>query len=72
MRVSNNIHNIAELDEAELVQEWTEEQKIPIKTAPTPPPKPAEPKPEDKKEGEEMKDEEKKEPEAPAQPAVEQ
>ena len=25
MRVSNNIHNISELDEAELVQEWTEE-----------------------------------------------
>lgn len=42
MRVSNNIHNIACLDEAEFVQEWTEEDKIPIKASPatvTPPKK---------------------------------
>jgi len=47
MRVSNNIHNIACLDEAEFVQEWTEEEKIPIKVkkAPT-----VQPPPEDKKE----------------------
>lgn len=43
MRVTNNIHNIACLDEAELIQEWTEEEKIPVKTqnvptVPTPPP----------------------------------
>jgi len=44
MRVSNNIHNVACLDEVEFIQEWTEEEKIPIKaspvpTVPTPPPK---------------------------------
>jgi len=42
MRVSNNIHNLACLDEAEFVQEWTEEDKIPIKASPvtaTPPKK---------------------------------
>jgi hypothetical protein len=41
MRVSNNIHNIACLDEAEFCQEWTEEEKIPIKASPitVPPPK---------------------------------
>lgn len=36
LRVSNNIHNIACLDEAEFVQEWTEEEKIPIKASPVP------------------------------------
>lgn len=71
MRVSNNIHNIAELDEAELVQEWTEEQKIPIKTGANPtPPKPEEKKDEKKEEGN-QETEEKKEPEATA-PAPEQ
>jgi len=42
MRVSNNIHNVACLDEAEFVQEWTEEEKIPVKASPvtvTPPKK---------------------------------
>lgn len=34
MRITNNIHNIACLDEAEFVEEWTQEDKIPIKTAP--------------------------------------
>ena len=48
MRVANNIHNIATLEDAELAQEWTEEEKIPIAIQkPTPPPK---------KEGEEAKD----------------
>jgi len=69
MRVSNNIHNIAELDEAEICQEWTEEQKIPIKSGPSIPPPKTEKKEgteEAKKEGEEMKDE--KEPEQPPAP----
>ena len=63
LRVSNNIHNIACLDEAEFMQEWTEEEKIPVKTAPvvTPPPKPEAPADGEKKEGEEGKAEEKKE-----------
>ena len=42
MRVSNNIHNVACLDEVEFVQEWNEEEKIAIKASPvttTPPPK---------------------------------
>lgn len=42
MRVSNNIHNVASLDEVEFIQEWTEEEKIPVKASPvtpTPPPK---------------------------------
>lgn len=34
MRVSNNIHNIACLDEAEFIQEWTEMEKIPVKASP--------------------------------------
>lgn len=64
MRISNNIHNVAQLDEVEFVQEWNEEEKIPIKASPitaTPPPKKedektasaegaAEKTPEDKKE----------------------
>jgi len=56
MRVSNNIHNIACLDEAEFCQEWTEEEKIAVKASPTtvPPPK----KEEDKKD--EKKDDDKK------------
>jgi hypothetical protein len=37
MRVSNNIHNLPCLDEVEFVQEWTEEEKIPVKVAPTVP-----------------------------------
>jgi hypothetical protein len=49
MRVSNNIHNIPCLDEAEFCQEWTEIEKIPVKASPvTVPPKPAA---EEKKEG---------------------
>lgn len=34
MRVSNNIHNIAQLEDAEIIQEWIEEEKIPVKTGP--------------------------------------
>ena len=51
MRISNNIHNVACLDEVELIQEWTEQDKIPIKASSVtipPPPK----KEEEKKEGE--------------------
>jgi predicted lipoprotein len=63
MRVSNNIHNIACLDEAEFVQEWTEEEKIPIKTKRTPT---VTPPPEDKKEdSKEGKKEGEPEPEKP-------
>lgn len=36
MRVSNNIHNIPCLDDVEFVEEWTEEEKIPIGTPPKP------------------------------------
>jgi heat shock protein 4 len=63
MRVSNNIHNVACLDEVEFIQEWTELEKIPIKASPVtvPPPK-EEPKDGEKPaEGEEKKDEPKPE-----------
>lgn len=62
MRLSNNIHNICELEGAQLVQEWKEEQKIPVKKAKPAPPKPApEEKPADEKpaEGEAPKTDEK-------------
>jgi hypothetical protein len=36
MRVTNNIHNVACLDEAEFIEEWTQEDKIPIKSKNTP------------------------------------
>lgn len=70
MRVTNNIHNIACLDEAELVEEWTQEDKIPIKTknTPTVPTPPAEG---EKKEGEaeaEKKEEAPAEEQKPAEP----
>jgi len=44
MRVSNNIHNVACLDQVEFCQMWTEEEKIPCKIMPTAPAKPAEEK----------------------------
>ena len=45
MRVSNNIHNVPSLDEVEFVQEWTEEEKIPVHASPdTPAAKAAPPK----------------------------
>lgn len=53
MRLSNNIHNVCELEGAQLIQEWKEEQKIPVKRsppAPTPPPKPEEGKKDEKTE----------------------
>ena len=34
MRLSNNIHNVCELEGAQLIQEWVEEQKIPVKRNP--------------------------------------
>lgn len=70
MRVTNNIHNIACLDEAELVEEWTHEDKIPIKTKNDTPPT-VTPPPEDKKEGEaeaEKKEEAPAEEQKPAEP----
>ena len=49
MRVSNNIHNVACLDEAEFIQEWTEMEKIPVKASPvTVPAKKEEEKKDDK------------------------
>ena len=50
MRLSNNIHNICELEGAQLVQEWKEEQKIPVKKSKPAPPKPSpeEPKKDEK------------------------
>mgnify|MGYP006109642299 FL=1 len=73
MRVSNNIHNVACLDEVEFIQEWTEEEKIPIKASPVPtPPKAEEAKPaegaEVPKEGEEKKEEAPTVAEPPKQP----
>lgn len=65
MRVSNNIHNVACLDEVEFIEEWTEEEKIPIKTAP-PPPTPVQPKKEEKP-AEEKPAEEKPAEEKPAE-----
>ena len=55
MRVSNNIHNVAMLDEVEFVEEWTEIEKIPVKASPVtvPPPK-EEKKEEPPKEGEQQ------------------
>jgi len=40
MRVSNNIHNVASLDEVEFIEEWTEEEKIATKASPVTPPTP--------------------------------
>ncbi len=70
MRVSNNIHNIPCLDQAEFVQEWTEEEKIPIKMAASKAPEPK--KEEEKKDGEAPKEGEAEQPAAPEQPAPEQ
>ena len=74
MRVSNNIHNVASLDEVEFIQEWTEQEKIPVKASPitvTPPPKKEgeeensaeEPKADSKPEGEAEKPAEEPKPE---------
>lgn len=48
MRLSNNIHNVCELEGSQLVQEWKEEEKIAIK-------KPAPPKPKEEPKKEEEK-----------------
>jgi hypothetical protein len=63
MRVSNNIHNVALLDEVEFIQEWTELEKIPIKASPVvvPPPKEEAKDGEKPAEGEDKKDEAKPE-----------
>jgi len=52
MRVSNNIHNVACLDQVEFIQEWTEDEKIPIGKLATPPPKAEAPKTEASPKGE--------------------
>lgn len=72
LRVSNNIHQIPCLESADLQEEWTEEEKIPVKRDVPAPPKPAEaPKAEGATESQpdaEMKPtEEQKQPEAPKQ-----
>lgn len=61
MRVSNNIHNVSQLESAELQEEWEEEHKIPVKKHNDPTPKPAE----EKKDGEKKEGEEEKKDEAP-------
>ena len=33
IRVKNNVHGIPELEKVELTENWTEEEKIPVKTA---------------------------------------
>ena len=52
MRVSNNIHNIAQLEDAEIIQEWIEEEKIPVKTGPATAPIPEKKEDEKSDEGE--------------------
>ena len=68
MNVSNNIHQIPCLVSADLTEEWTVEEKIPIKTAPAPAKK-EEPKKEEnaeaKPEGGDAKPEEEVKQEAP-------
>lgn len=61
-KVCNNIHQIPVLEACELIEEWTEEVKIPVK-APTPAAAPAG----EKKDGEEAKDEKKDLPPMPQQ-----
>jgi len=61
MRLSNNIHNIASLDECELVQEWSEQEKIPIKASPVS--TPVAKKEDEKKDGEAKPEEPVKQPE---------
>lgn len=68
MKVSNNIHNIACLEDVEYIQEWTEIEKIPIKASPVTPVVPPK-KEEEKKEGEQPATEgEKPAEEKPAEP----
>jgi hypothetical protein len=73
MRVSNNIHNVPSLDEVEFIQEWTEEEKIPVKASPiTPPPKADPPKDETKPAAEGEKPAEGEQKPAEEKPAEEQ
>ena len=74
LRISNNIHNLACLDEAEFVQEWTEEEKIPIKASPPAPVQKTPPKKEEaeKKEGEAAEKKEGEAEEKKEEPVVEQ
>jgi hypothetical protein len=75
LRVSNNIHQVPCLESADLQEEWTEEEKIPVKRdVPAAPAKPAEAPKAEGAEGAaeqqpdvEMKQEEQKQPEAPKQ-----
>jgi hypothetical protein len=60
LRVKLDHNSIPGLDTAEMVEEFMEEKKIPLKMAKNPPPKKEEPKKEDTKEGEEPKDAEMK------------
>ena len=71
MRVSNNIHNVACLDQVEFCQMWTEEEKIPIKMMPNPPPKEEEKKADatPPKEGEQPAEENATAPTVPEPPA---
>ena len=71
MRVSNNIHNVACLDEVEFIQEWTEQEKIPIKASPittATPPKQTEDKKEEEKKTPKTKTEAKTETKTPEKP----
>lgn len=68
MNISNNIHQIPCLVSCELNEEWTVEEKIPIKQANAPPPKKEEPKKEGEAKSEKNKKEEQKE-ETKAEPA---
>lgn len=74
LRISNNIHNLACLDEAEFVQEWTEEEKIPVKASPAAPVQKTPPKTEEaeKKEGEAAEKKEGEAEEKKEEPVVEQ
>ena len=56
MRISNNIHNVPQLDEVEFVQEWTEEEKIPVKVQGSQVPKSEEKKTEENVENKDMKE----------------
>ncbi len=76
LRVSNNIHQIPCLESSDIQEEWTEEEKIPIKKDAPAPAKPAEAPKTDAPAGDasqqtpptadtEMKNEEAKKPEEP-------
>ena len=67
MKVSNNIHNVANLEDVEFVEEWTEQEKIPIKASPITVPVPEKPvekveksKKEEKRDAKKAAEEEKK------------